>query len=182
MKMARIPCWIPTGPSMGTCSSSSTHGAACGQGASCPVSLLILGVPAQPRPGRALFCCSLALGGQFTPRILPLWPSDCLMLQLSLPCALGEPLAASSWEPRPQTPPTLQIEIPSPNECSPAALAACTLHMLESSTAPLALACPSSDPFPRIPGRCLPCSQRPSSSSPAGTWHCLSLQVAAARP
>lgn len=124
----------------------------------------------------------LPLGGQFTPRILPPWPSDCLVLQLSLPCALGDPLAASSRELRPQTPPTLQIETPSPHECSPAALAACTLHMLVSSTAPLARARPSSDPFPRISGRCLQCSQRPSSSSPAGTWHCLSsLQLAPAQ-
>lgn len=167
---------------MRTCSSSYTRGAACGRGASCPVCPLTLGAPAQPCPGRALFHCPLALGGQFTPRILPLWPSDCLVLQLSLPCALGDPLAASSWEPRPQTPPTLQFETPSPNECSPAAWAACTLHMLVSSTAPPALACPLSDPFPRIPGHCLLCSQRPSPSSPAGTWrHLSSLQLAAAQ-
>lgn len=125
--------------------------------------------------------CSIAplsLGGQFIPRILPPWPSDCLVLQLSLPCALGDPLAASSREPRPQTPPTLQIETPSPNECSPAALAACTLHMLVSSTAPMAHARPSSDPFPRIAGRCLQCSQRPSlaarlergAASPPSSW------------
>lgn len=164
-----VPAGDPPDPLMRTCGSSYTHGAAYGRGAAFPMSLLTQGAPAQPCLGGAL-----PLGGQFTPRILPPWPSDCLVLQLSLPCALGDPLAASSREPRPQTPPTLQIEIPSPNECSAAALAACTLHMLVSSTAPLARARPSPDPFPRIAGRCLQCSQRPSSGSPAGTWHCLS--------
>ena len=46
----------------------------------------------------------------------------------------------------------------------------------------LALTCPCSEPFPRIPGRCLLCGQQPSPSSPAGTWHCPSpLQLAPAQ-
>lgn len=78
----------------------------------------------------------LSLAGQFTPRILPPRPSDCLVLQLSLLCVPGDLLAASSGKPRPQTPPALWIETPLPrSECSPAAPAACTLHTLVSSTA-----------------------------------------------
>lgn len=126
------------GPLARTCSSSYAREHACGQGASCPVSQPTPGALAQRCPGRALLHCPLSLGGQSTLRILPPWPSDCLVFQPSLPCVLGDPLAASSWESRPQTPPTLQTETLSPNECSPAALAACTLHMLVSSTAPLA--------------------------------------------
>lgn len=76
-------------------------------------------------------------GGSSPPGILPPWPSDCLVLQLSLPCVPGDLLAASSGKPRPQTPPVLRIETPLPrSECSPAAPAACTLHTLVSSTAP----------------------------------------------
>lgn len=180
--MARTPCWSPTWP-LDEDMQLLLHTRSC----LWPRGLLPC-VPTHSRstsstmPWQGSVPLPLALGGQFTPRILPLWPSDCLVLQLSLPCALGDPLAVSSWEPRPQTPPTLQFETPSPNECSPAARAACTLHMLVSSTAPPALACPPSDPFLRIPGHCLLCSQQPSSSSPAGTWrHLSSLQFAAAQ-
>lgn len=154
---------------MRMCSGSYTHGAARGRGAPCPVPRSPSEHQLKPCPGRALFHHSHSLGGHFTPTILPPWPCDCLVLQLPLPCALGDLPAASSWEPRPQTPPILQTETPSPRECSPAARAACTLHTLVSSTAPLALARASPDPFPRLPGRCLLCSPRPSSSSPAGT-------------
>lgn len=119
--MARTPCWRPTWP-LDEDMQRLLHMRSC----LWPRGLLPC-VPAHSRstsstmPWQALSHCPLALGGQFTPRTLPPWPSDCLVLQLPLPCAPGDLLAASSWGPRPQTPPTLQFETPSPGECSPAA-------------------------------------------------------------
>lgn len=72
------------------------------------------GSTSSPVPWQALSHCPPVLGGQFTPRTLPPRPSDCLVLQPPLPCAPGDLLAASSWGPRPQTPPTLQFETPFP--------------------------------------------------------------------
>lgn len=151
------PAGDQLGPSVGTCSGISARGCLWLKG-------LLPRVPAHPRSiGSAMPWQGLAppppcpWEGRSTPRIPPPWLPDCLVLQLSLPCVLGDPLAAFSWEPRP---PTLHMETPSPNECSPAAPAACTLHMLVSSTAPLALACLSLEPFARIPWHCLLCSQR----------------------
>ena len=120
---------------MRTFSSSCTCREAGGRGASCPVSPFTPGALAQPWQSLApLPPCPWR--GSSPPGILPPWPSDCLVLQLSLLCVLGDLLAASSGKPRPQTPPALWIETPLPrSECSPAAPAACTLHTLVSSTA-----------------------------------------------
>lgn len=95
-KRARTPCWSPTWP-LDEDRQQLLHTRSC----LWPRGLLPCvpthsGSTSSTCPGRALFHCPLALGGQFTPRILPLWPSDCLVLQLPLPCALGDPLAASS--------------------------------------------------------------------------------------
>lgn len=102
----------------------------------CPVSLFTPGALAQPWQGLTpLPPCPWR--GSPPPGILPPWPSDCLVLQPSLPCVPGDLLAASSGKPRPQTSPVLRIETPPPLQrmfsCCPAA---CTLHTLVSSTAP----------------------------------------------
>lgn len=124
-------------------------------------------------PGRASLHCPLVLGGGSSP------PESChhgpltVVLQLSLLCVPGDLLAASSGKPRPQTPPALWIETPLPrSECSPAAPACSPALCTRLSPAQHAgLACPSTEPFPRIPGPCLLCSQQPCPCSPAGTWH-----------
>lgn len=92
--MARTPCWRPAWP-LDEDMRQLLHTRSC----LWPRGLL----PCDPThsrstsstmPWQALSHCPLALGGQFTPRILPPWPSDCLVLQLPLPCAPGDPLAA----------------------------------------------------------------------------------------
>lgn len=91
-------------------SSFSTCGEASGRGAS-PAVTHFRSTSFGQAPARPRSIASMSLGDQTTPRILP--PvTRCLVLQLSLPYVLGEPLAASSWEPRPQTPPTLQMRPP----------------------------------------------------------------------
>lgn len=140
--------WPPLSlPEMDLAPSSSfpTCGEASGRGASPPVthfrSTSFGQAPARPRS-----IASMSLGDQTTPRILP--PvTRCLVLQLSLPCVLGEPLAASSWEPRPQTPPTLQMRPRLPRDALlPQQPALCTCSSQHSPARPLPL------PLPPSPG------------------------------
>lgn len=67
-----------------------------------------------PWQGLALLPPPCPWESQSAPRILSPRPSDCLVLQLFLPCVPGDLLAAFSWEPRPQTHPHSRLRPPSP--------------------------------------------------------------------
>lgn len=102
--MARMPHWIPTCPRMRTCSGSYT-GLLVAEG---PLAMCLCSLQEHPLSHVLAGLCSMAplpWGGALHLQN-PATVALCLVLQLSLPCALGVPLAASSWKPSPQTPPT----------------------------------------------------------------------------
>lgn len=99
--------------------------------------------------------------------LTPSPPATCrplLSVSATPSCVLGDPQAASSWEPD-LRPNSLQTEPPClPHECPPASPAACTLHMLSPAQPPVAPV-----PSPKPPGHCLLCSCRPRVCSLSGT-------------
>lgn len=142
------------GPQPRTRSSFSTCGDACGPGASPPDSLQEHQL--QPGPNKALLCCLHVLGGPDLPQN-PLPPvTRCFVLQLSLPCVLG-----NRWRPLPGN---QDLKAHPPSRWDPA---------LPSDVLPLAAAlCTRSSPSPCHPPQdpwvLLLCSQRPGVQQPGG--------------
>lgn len=108
------PCGDQSGPSSRTCNSTYMQGCLWPRGllpcvpaysGSIGLAMPQQGLaPPPPRPWE----------GQSIPRIPPPRPSDCLVLQLFLPRVPGDPLAAFSWEPRPQIRPHSRLRPPPP--------------------------------------------------------------------